>query len=175
VLDDDGLVMAAWSPDGKDVAVLSVAGGTPTVWRVRIGSSEPPLKLAELDGIGPMIEWAPTGQWIAFGHRDSISLVSPDGKVRRQIGDTYALAVAWARDGKTLYAIRRGDPSGTARELASIDVATGKKRARRMLDPSLIPAAPSNPGLRLALNADGTKLLTSVRRDRADVWILRRH
>jgi hypothetical protein len=55
-----------------------------------------------------------------------------------------------------------------------VDVPSGRMTLVRRLDPSLHPGVKATPGLRLSLNPEGTKLLTTVRREHTDIWILDR-
>jgi hypothetical protein len=173
--------MGTWSPDGREVAlVIDDGGGTTRLVRQRLGSTEPPRVIRDAlpSPYGCMLEWSPTGEWIAHDRPDGLWLVSPEGKERMLTADR-AIAIAWSRDGRTLFALRRPAvaSSGAAAagiDLASIDVASGQTRVLRRLDPSIQPQSPTSPGLRLSLNAEGTRLLTTVARPRQNIWVIER-
>jgi serine/threonine protein kinase/Tol biopolymer transport system component len=164
--------MVSWSPDGKQVAVVATSNRQGRLLTRRVGSSEPPQVIAEDANAGAfMIEWSPAGDWIAYATPDGPTLVSPNGKARRALTKDRALAVAWSRDGRTLYGLMR-TPEGVT--VSAIDIGTGQIRVLRRLDPSMNPQTPTNPSQRLSLDPTGTKLLTTVMRERKDLWILER-
>jgi hypothetical protein len=77
------------------------------------------------------------------------------------------LAIAWSPNGRSIYALPR-EGAG----VSSIDVASGQITLVRPLDAALTLGVPVTPGLRLALNRAGTRLLTTVIRERSDLWML---
>ncbi len=169
---DSQAMMGTWSPDGRDIAYLASSPAHNRLLKRALGSTGAPDVVVDPASIDPMqIEWSPTGEWIAYGKRGrGVTLVSPDGKTTRDLAFPAALAVAWARNGRTLYAVRRPNTEGSG--VWSIDVATGHSQQIRQLDPSIEVAVPWWPGLRLSLNADGTRLLTTVERYPTDIWML---
>jgi hypothetical protein len=89
--DSTSAVTPAWSPDGRSLVVrLGDASDQPRAQRLvvvdlRSGETRPLLA-------GSSPSWSPDGQWIAFVHRDSVSLddtqiriVRPDGSAARTI------------------------------------------------------------------------------------------
>jgi Tol biopolymer transport system component len=162
--------MAAWSRDGKEVAYgTSLPGGGARLLKTRLGSSEPPLVL--IDSIptifGCLMEWSPTDDVIAHDSTEGLSLISADGKTRRVLTKERPLAIAWSPNGRSIYALPR-EGAG----VSSIDVASGQITLVRPLDAALTLGVPVTPGLRLALNRAGTRLLTTVIRERSDLWML---
>ena len=165
--------MAAWSPDGREIAYATSEAGNARMLRQRLGSTEPPRVI--IDAVptlfGCLLEWSPAGDWIAHDRPNGLWLVSPDGASQRQLTDARAMAVAWSRDGRTLFALHQR-PAGI--EVTSIDIGSGQSRVLRRLDPAINLEVPNTPGLRLSLNPDGRSLLTTVARPRQDVWIIER-
>jgi Tol biopolymer transport system component len=154
-----------WSPDGEWLAFRSFSGREGRLLKVRLGSAGPVEEIAAMC-LGPfMPEWSPTGEWIAFlGAGCQTILVSPDGKTTRSLGGTGA--VAWARDGKTLY---RVDPGKHA--LIAVDIATGAGRVLRDVG-DLIPYSGPQPGLRASLASDGSSIVYSVLRSQEEIWVM---
>ena len=154
-----------WSPDGEWLAFRSLSGGQGRLVKVRVGSAGPVEEIAAICMGNVMPEWSPTGEWIAFlGAGCQTMLVSPDGKTTRPLGGTGAMA--WARDGKTLY---RVDTDKHA--LIAVDIATGAGRVLRDVG-DLIPYSGPQPGLRASLTNDGGSIVYSVLRPREEIWIM---
>jgi Tol biopolymer transport system component len=105
---------AAWSPHGNWLAFSAFVGPVIQLMKVRPGSGEPPVAMAQTFGAAAPV-WSPTGEWIAdHDHDDHPVLVSAAGKTQRVLpGDRGP--VAWSRDGKTLYQVRWETP-GTGGE-----------------------------------------------------------
>ncbi len=156
-----------WSPTGEWIAYRRDIGGRPMLAKVRVGASEPPVDLIEIDG-NILPEWSPTGEWIAcaIANRPGITLVSPNGKKTRFLPGESA-PLAWSRDGKIIYQVR-----GTSRcMVVALDVTTGRERViRGPNDPC--PASPLSPGLRVTLAPDGKSLAWAVSHPRSELWIL---
>ena len=156
---------ATWSPDGNWLAYSGSDGPYPSLFKVRPGTGEAPVVVARLYGQAAPV-WSPAGEWIAdHDAAEHPVLVSPDGKLRRTLpGDRGPLA--WSRDGKTLYQVRREPPA-----LMAIDIASGRDRKLRDL-PDLAPFSNGNPGLSAALTSDGKDIVYTVNRPRSEIWIL---
>ena len=153
-----------WSPDGRWLAFWHIAGKETRLAKVRPGSGEPPMDLAACWN-RTVPAWSPSGEWIAYHDPASqLALVSPDGQQRRILGGTGA--VAWARDGKTLYQAR----SDTHR-LVAIEVATGREKALRELG-EMVPYSSSNAGWRASITPDGREFVYTVSHPREEIWIL---
>ncbi len=165
--------MAVWSPDGREIAYAVASADGVRVLKRRVGSTdEPDVVIDAIANLwGAHMEWSPTGEWIAHDAPEGLSVVSPDGQTRRVLTKTRARAIAWAPGGKTLHAVFGSAPPFT---VASVDVASGQVRTIRTLDASVNVISALNPGLRLSLSPDGTRLVTTVLRARTDIWMVER-
>jgi Tol biopolymer transport system component len=165
--------MAVWSPDGREIAYAIASADGVRVLKRRVGSTdEPDVVIDAIANLwGAHMEWSPTGEWIAHDTPEGLSVVSPDGKARRLLTTTRARAIAWAPGGQTLHAVLGTAPPFT---VASVDVASAQVKTTRTLDASVNVISALNPGLRLSLNPDGTRLLTTVLRARTDIWMVER-
>ncbi|MBZ5617962.1 MAG: hypothetical protein LAQ69_04395 [Acidobacteriia bacterium] len=153
-----------WSPDGAWLAFCRRTPDGALLERVRVGSGDPALEMVPMCG-STMPEWSPSGEWIAFPDQNCrVNLISPDGMRTRFLGGSGA--VAWSRDGETLYRI---DPA--AHTLVAVDIATGRERILRDVG-DLIPYSGPQPGLRASLTSDGKSIVYSVLRPREEIWIM---
>ena len=163
---------ATWSPDGREIASVEMNGRQAQLVRRRIGSSEPPVVVKNANAHAATLpQWSPTGEWIAYRSTDGLTIVKPDGQQRQVLAPYRPPALAWSRDGRTLYAILLGN---NINSLQAFDVTTGRGRMLRQFAAGSTPAGPVTPSLRLAVSPDGRSLLTSVLRHRSDIWLLER-
>jgi dipeptidyl aminopeptidase/acylaminoacyl peptidase len=56
----------AWSPDGREIAFLSIRGGPPQVYVVPVDGGEPRAITASAQGVGGGPAWSPDGRSVAF-------------------------------------------------------------------------------------------------------------
>jgi hypothetical protein len=163
--------MPAWSPDGKEVVdAASLAGGSARLLKRRLGSSEPPTVLVDAIAtvFGALLEVSRTGV-IAHDTPEGLAVINLDGSSRRMLTNQRPTAMAWAADSRSIYAFFRDAPG-----LWAVDAATGQTRLVRAFDASIVPGAPVNPALRLSFDRTGTTLMTTVTRERPDIWLLDR-
>jgi serine/threonine protein kinase/Tol biopolymer transport system component len=153
-----------WSPDGRWLAFWHISGRETRLAKVKPGSGEGPVDLAKCWN-RTVPAWSPSGDWIAY-HDSSpqLALVSPDGKARRALGGTGA--IAWAPDGKTLYQAR-----SDTHELVAIDPDTGRERAVRELG-EMLPYSSLNAGWRASFTPDGSEFVYTINHPREEIWIL---
>jgi eukaryotic-like serine/threonine-protein kinase len=153
-----------WSPDGRWLAFWRIAGAEMHLSKVRPGSGEAPVDLAPCWN-RTVPAWSPTGEWIAYHDPAAqLALIRPDGKDGRKLGGSGA--IAWARDGRTLYQARLDN-----RQLVAIDVATGRETPVRDLG-DLAPYSSVNAGWRASITPDGSEFVYTVNRAREEIWIL---
>jgi hypothetical protein len=115
------------------------------------------------------LEWSPTGEWLACEARAGIELFSPDGSKHRTLPRLNSTAIAFARDGRTLYAAGR---DGGHTFLKAIDLVTGSVREIAQHTGSLTISGGATYQARLSLSSDGKSLATSAVESQSDLWIL---
>ncbi len=101
---------AAWSPDGRQLAYLSIQGGRQVLWLMDAdGRGRRVLNTAEVgDPAMAALAWSPRGDSIAFtalaGDRQSIFVADVGSGAQRQLTATgsSASSPAWSPDGRTL-------------------------------------------------------------------------
>ena len=167
VLDDSYQDAPTWSPDGNWIAYALSRGGRRALVKVRVGAGEPPLVLKEGTVYPSNPKWSPNGSLITCETLEGFSVVSADGKQSRVLAEEAPLAHAWARDSRSLYAIRSED---LRLQLVAIDVASGRETPV-LEDLGAVPPS-SGPLAGLSLAPDGKSLLTSIVRMHGDVWLL---
>jgi hypothetical protein len=76
-----------------------------------------------------MIQWSPTGDWIALPSADGIAMIAPDGAPLRKLTSRKLHGFAFSRDGAQVCGIFRNiSGEGAPWQLYSIDVKTGAER-----------------------------------------------
>lgn len=75
-------------------------------------------------------------------------------------------AIAWARDGGTLYQARLD-----TRQLVAINAASGRESLVRDLG-ELAPYSSVNAGWRASITPDGAEFVYTINRPREEIWIL---
>jgi dipeptidyl aminopeptidase/acylaminoacyl peptidase len=112
-----------FSPDGKQVAVISDLNGIPHVWIVPTTGGWPRLVTSGNDPIGA-VQWSPTSDWLALsilpggGLNSQVYVVRPDGTGLRRLSDggkENNWLVNWTEDGKFLIV------SSNRRDAATMD------------------------------------------------------
>lgn len=120
------------SPDGRRLAYLSNASGSPQIWirDFRLGTAK---QITDLPDPVTAVFWSPTSDRLAYsvapggGLNTQIFVVGADGKGARRLtaGDKDNNGLAgWTRDGSALMVDTNKDHPA-ARDAALIDVATG--------------------------------------------------
>jgi dipeptidyl aminopeptidase/acylaminoacyl peptidase len=122
----------SFSPDGKQVALLSDLSGMPQVWIVPTSGGWPRQVTAANDPVGG-VRWSPTGGWLAIsllpggGLNSQVYVVRPDGSGIRRLtdgGKENNNLGDWTADGRfiTMTSNRR---AGASMDAYLIDPATG--------------------------------------------------
>jgi len=122
------------SPDGRSIAFLSNASGSPQIWIGPLGDARSARQLTDLPDPVGTVAWSPRGDWLAYtvapggGLNTQIWLVKPDGSGARRLtpgGKENNALAGWTRDGTKLK-IDSNKDHPAARDAALIDVASGK-------------------------------------------------
>ena len=163
------LVSPTWSPDGNSIAGLMHRERPWQPAIVGVGANMTPHVIAGAPTCLMPIEWSPNGDLLACEARDGIQLFSPDGKVRRKLERLNTSAIAFSRDGKTLYAAGREEGRTF---LKAIDLASGAVRPIATHTGDLTISGGATYRSRLSLSPDGKSLATSAVETKSDLWLL---
>ncbi len=153
------------SPDGRRIAYLSNASGSPQIWIVDIGGGAPRQVTNLPDPVGS-VYWSPTADRLAFtvapggGLNTQIWVMNADGSGSKRLtpgGKENSALYGWTRDGRHLMADSNKD-NPAARDAALIDVATGGWT-------TLV----SNKGLNALADVRGDRAVVGRLRGRGDV------
>ncbi len=159
-----------WAPDGNSIAGL-VKRDNP--WQpaiVGVGANMTARLIPNAPFCWTPLDWSPNGEWLACESYDRIALFSPDGSKAKALPKLGASALAFSKDGKTLYAV--GKDRGSA-FLKAIDVASGAVRTVSDYGPVLIISGGQALHTRLSRAPDGKSLATSAVTIKSDVWVLK--
>jgi len=163
------MVAPAWSPDGNSIAGLMHRERPWQPAIVEVGANMTPHAIAGAPTCLIPPEWSPTGEWIACETRDGIQLFSPDGSRHRTLPKLNSIAIAFARDGRTIYAAGRENGRTF---LKSIDVAAAAVRTIADYASEAVISGGATYQARLSLAPDGKSLATSAVVTRTDLWLL---
>jgi Tol biopolymer transport system component len=159
----------SWSPDGSHFAFVRLAAGARALVTVKTGGGGAPAILKSNVIVTFLPQWSPTGDWIAFRDRDGIGLISPDGSNTKAVGKIATPHVAFSRNGKLLYGVRK---ESEHEFLISIDLASGQEKIIGDLGKGLEPRSKHTPGIRFTLSPDGESILYSINTQRSALWML---
>ena len=153
-----------WSPDGSWFTYYGLRGGEVDLLKVKTsGEAVPVLLKAGLDN-EDVPDWSPTGEWIRFGN----SLISPDGKGERSLGQHGSAFYTFSKDGRLLYGLREEHEKQT---LFSIEITTGVERVIGSGNP-FGPRSYLTPSIHLSLAPDGKSFTYGTGVIRSSLWIL---
>jgi serine/threonine protein kinase len=164
-LTSEYIVAPAWSPDGNSIAGLMQRERPWLPAIVGVGADMAPHVVPGSVVCLTPVEWSPTGEWLACEARDGVQLLSPDGSTRRTLPVVNSTALAFSRDGKTLYAAGRTF-------LKAIDLAAGKVRDIAQYATGWTISGGGPYQTRISLSPDGRSLATSEVSSRSDIWLL---
>ena len=132
------------------------------------GQSTPVLVRADVEPVLP--NWSPDGNWITVKIKGEWSLITPDGKQLRPLGDLDADHLAFSVDGSRLYSIHK-DENKDRQVLFYIPATGGKETVVGEVAKDFWPVSPLNPGFRLSVCPDGATALFTVGKYRANIWL----
>jgi Tol biopolymer transport system component/DNA-binding winged helix-turn-helix (wHTH) protein len=167
----------SWSPDGASLALLTRGGKLATV---RVGASQPPLEISDVNCTPPLPVWSPSGNWIAcqtavgaYAAQEGVTgvaLVSADGTTTRTLPQLKAAVIAWSKDSRTIYGLH--DEDGRWSMLAE-DVASGAIRKVADYGFEITPFSGNNFfNMRMSLSPDGKSFTIGTLKSQTDLWIL---
>jgi Tol biopolymer transport system component/DNA-binding winged helix-turn-helix (wHTH) protein len=163
----------SWSPDGAWIAALRFYGGKTDLYKIKTtGHAQPELLQEGLrrSGSGIMPAWSPTGEWI-LNDDGGPKLISPDGKITRELKLGKVLICGFSRDGALLYCMRQ-ERINAPGELFSVPVAGGPEKIIGSFAPEYRPQPQMAPSLRLTLTPDGKSLTYSIRKTTSNLWMM---
>jgi hypothetical protein len=168
-LTSEYIVAPVWSPDGNSIGGLMQRERPWQPAIVGVGADMAPHVIAvNMTCLTPPA-WSPTGDWLACGVREGIQLFSPDGTRRRMLAEPNSSALAFARDGKAIYAAGR---AGGRTFVKAIDIATGNMRDIAQYSDGLTISGAGAYQARISLAPDGRSLATAASSSQSDLWLL---
>jgi WD40 repeat protein len=115
------VVSVAFSPDGKALASDSIDEAVLRLWNPETGEALRALERKEKRGCG--VAYSADGKWLASAGDQVYVYEVETGKVRHQLKQQGAQAVAWSKDGKLL-------ATASGFEVKVWDAATGEESAK---------------------------------------------
>jgi dipeptidyl aminopeptidase/acylaminoacyl peptidase len=159
----------AWSPDGSSIAGLVRRENSSQPAIVGVGADMSAHVIPNSPICWTPLDWSPTGEWLACDTPQGVALFSPDGAKSKYLHTVHPAAVAFSRDGRTVFAA--GKDRGRA-FLKSIDVATGAVHNLADYGPDLTISGGLPFHTRLSMAPDGKSLATSAVTMKSDLWLL---
>jgi eukaryotic-like serine/threonine-protein kinase len=154
----------SWSPDGNSLAFALNRNGQ---WWLATASSSgntTPSLVRQLPAIHE-VRWSPAGNFIACNTRDTLFLISLDGRQMKTVSNAQWSTFDWQKDGSGLIGIVR-HPDGS-RLLASLDLATGNLQELRSLNlPSVAELG------QMSLSRQTQRIALAVSKPRGHIWML---
>jgi len=163
------MVAPTWSPDGNSIAGLMHRERPWQPAIVGVGANMTAHVIAGAPTCLMPLEWSPAGDWLACEARDGVRLFSPDGQRNKTLAVLGSSAIAFAKDGKTLYAAGRAEGRMF---LKAITVATGEVHEIATHTGDLTISGGATYRARLSLSPDGKSLATSAVDRKSDLWLL---
>jgi len=121
-----------------------------------------------------VVQWSPSGDWIACVTSSGLDLVSPDGQTTRHLTGAAPLVEGWSKNGDLLYAVKKDERRHLV--LFSIEIASGRELTITDLGPAPLVNLPYRTG-RASLRGfsrapDGKSFAASLLRPNSDIWML---
>jgi serine/threonine protein kinase len=174
--DSEGAVRASWSPDSRSLVARVLRDTRWRFWEISLDSGRAYRAIP----IPPDLhiwhaELSPTGEWIAsvrrFGSQNmSTAIVSSHSGEVRDLPDLGSPALAWSRNGRTIYGVAT---VGRTSHLKALDLATGRVSIVADYGTLLSLAEPINDSLQFMLAPDGHSIVTTSTESRVDLWMLK--
>jgi serine/threonine protein kinase len=162
-------VDGAWSPDGARMVYRRSKEGINTIMIAKTSGQATPIELVQSQS-SLLPDWSPTGEWITYQSAPgSWSLISPDGKEKRELGKIATQHLTFSKDGKTLYGIRA---EGEHQYLFSLTIATGQMKTIGDVGSEFAPRSYISPGVRFSVSPDGESILYSTYATKTGLWML---
>jgi Tol biopolymer transport system component len=159
----------AWSPDGNSIAGLVRRESSSQPAIVGVGADMSAHLIPNSPICWTPLDWSPTGEWLTCDTPGGVVLFSPDGTKTKVVPTVHPAALAFSRDGRTIFAA--GKDHGRA-FLSGIDVATGSVRRLADYGPDLTISGALPFHTRLSMAPDGKSLATSAITMKSDLWLL---
>ena len=154
----------AWSPDGNWIAYTRYVGQKMEIAKAPSGGGGQPERISQGGDPGSWLEWSSTGKWICDHQPTAVYLIPAEGGSPRRLHGP-ANAVAFSKDGTTLYVIRPGKDRRW--ELASLAVPDGVEKKSVRLE------LPPETAIRyISLHPDGAGFAVTIGTPKRDIWIL---
>jgi serine/threonine protein kinase/dipeptidyl aminopeptidase/acylaminoacyl peptidase len=163
------MVAPAWSPDGNSIAGLMHRERPWQPAIVGVGANMTAQPIAGAPTCLAPLEWSLAGDWLACEARDGLHFFSPDGHRQKTFPGFGSSAIAFSKDGKTLYAA--GWSEGRT-FLKAIVVDTGAVRDLAVHAGDKMISGGATYRARLSLSPDGKSLATSAVERKSDLWLL---
>jgi WD40 repeat protein len=124
--------------------------------------------------MGSWVSWSPDGKWIAYGSREEIVLISPDGRVKKKISspetaNSQGYLLIWSKDGSTIYV---ASSLGKGARLHAVDINSGKSRKLAEYQDEIEFSTYFDYQLFGCLTPDGKSFVTTALDVKSDIWIL---
>jgi Tol biopolymer transport system component len=168
-LTSEYMVAPTWSPDGNSIAGLMHRERPWQPAIIGVGANMTANVIAGAPTCLMPLEWSPSGDLLACEARDGVRLFSPDGQKHKTLPVVGSTAIAFSKDGSTLYAAGREDGRTF---LKAVAVATGAVREIATHTGDMTISGGSTYRARLSLSPDGKSLATSAVERKSDLWLL---
>ena len=168
-LSPEYIVAPSWSPDGNSIAGLMHKDHPWQPAIVGVGADMSPHIIAGAPTCLTPLEWSPAGDWLACEAQSGFELFSPDGGKIRTLPRLNSSAIAFSRDGRTLYAAGRENGRMFVK---SVDVASGASHTIADYATEMLISGGDTYRARLSLSPNGRSLAASAVTSKADLWLL---